>query len=803
MDLLAELAASIGNDPAQVARQARDIATQARDAEDCRRLSRAQAVHGRALRMLGEIDLAEDALDEAVSAAQRASDDELAADGHLALAGVLSIAGRWPAAFAHLDEVDRLGSIELRNVAELQRAVVCSDAGRIDEALRLLGSAIPRLRREGNSLYLARVLGNRGGIRVSRGELAAAISDFEEAETLYRSLGQEFAALQARHDIGCALAILGDLPRALQLFDEVSTRFVELGHDASVPLLSRAEALLLGGLSADALVFSQDASRRLSAEGNHSAAAEALVAVAEAARLEGDHSTAIDAASRARTWFASRQLFGWERAAALEAMRAQHDSRGLENADLDCLEAMAQAAAAAGDVRGELYARSLAAVAACECGQVDRGEQQGRLVSKAARRTQLLQARLVSHHAIASVRLARGDLAAARRQLRKALDALDSTRQLRGAGDAGVAVATQARSITHLAFRMAALERQPMRALVWMERARAAGWVSRPALPPTDDAVAADFARLRAVAGDLRRAELRGEPTGELRRRQATLEQSMRAEWLKESRPDHGMVPPARLTELDAVVGDGQVVSIASSGDQLIAVVADRRRATLWSLGDPTDVLGNAERAATALRGMSAPGTAPAIVASRQRLLGAALDALDAALLRPLRLDGSNIVLVVPAEFLTLPWAALPSLHDRPFTLAPSVTWWMDAAMAPTAPAGSALVVAGPRLQEAEAEARGVAACHRRATLLTGAEATVDNVGAAMADNDVVHVVAHGRFRHDNPLWSTIELDDGQLTVYELERLGRVPPTVVLATCESGVGACAVAHSYTAWPAHS
>ena len=44
------------------------------------------------------------------------------------------------------------------------------------------------------------------------------------------------------------------------------------------------------------------------------------------------------------------------------------------------------------------------------------------------------------------------------------------------------------------------------------------------------------------------------------------------------------------------------------------------------------------------------------------------------------------------------------------------------------------------------------------------------------------------RFRHDNPLWSTIELDDGQLTVYELERLGRVPPTVVLATCESGVG---------------
>ena len=79
------------------------------------------------------------------------------------------------------------------------------------------------------------MLANRGGIRVGRGELAAAIADLEEAETLYRSIGQEFAALQTRHDLGCAFATLGDIPRALQLFDEVSTRFIELGHDASVP----------------------------------------------------------------------------------------------------------------------------------------------------------------------------------------------------------------------------------------------------------------------------------------------------------------------------------------------------------------------------------------------------------------------------------------------------------------------------------------------------------------------------------------------------------------------------------------
>ena len=788
MDPLAELAASIGNDPARVARQARDIASQAREAGDLRRLSRVQAINGRALRMLGEIDLAEQALDEAVSSGLQGGEDDLAADAHLALAGVLSIAGRWPSAFAHLDDVDRLGSKELRGVAELQRAALCSDAGRIDEALTLLARAIPRLRRQKNYLHLARMLANRGGIRVGRGELAAAVSDLEEAEALYRSVGQEFAAMQTRHDLGCAFATLGDLPRALQLFDEVAARFIELGHDASVPLLSRAEALLTGGLSADALVFSQAAARRLHAEGNHSAAAEALLAVAEAARLEGDYSTAVESADRAREWFRTRGSVGWERAAELEAMRSTHERAGLDGPAIDRLESLAGALSIAGDVRGELYARSLAAVAACELGDIERGEQQGRLAAKAARRSQLTQARLASHHAVAIVRLERGDRAGASRELRKALDALESTRDLQGAGDAGAAIGTQARSIMRLACRMATTETQPMRALAWMERARMAGRVSQPALPSRDDAAAAEFTRLRAVAADLRHAELAGTPTGELRRRQAELEQSMRAQWLKAERGGHDRPALPELNELKTVIGDRQVVSIASSGAQLVAVIADRRRASLHELGDLLEVIHQAERAAAALRSISATGGAPAVVAARQRTLDAAVAALDAALLQPLGLSGAHVVLVVPAELHALPWAALPSLHGRSFTIAPSVRWWIGAAASPASRVASALVVAGPRLAEADAEAHDVAACHARASVLSGADATVAAVSAAISGHDVVHFVAHGRFRHDNPLWSTIELADGQLTVYELERLGRVPPTVVLATCDSGAG---------------
>lgn len=105
------------------------------------------------------------------------------------------------------------------------------------------------------------------------------------------------------------------------------------------------------------------------------------------------------------------------------------------------------------------------------------------------------------------------------------------------------------------------------------------------------------------------------------------------------------------------------------------------------------------------------------------------------------------------------------------------------------------LVVAGPRLDEAVAEATQVAQCHDAAVLLRGASASVDRVCHAIGDADLVHVVAHGRFRHDNSLWSTIELADGMLTVYELERIGSVPSTIVLATCESGLDAASGPHA--------
>ncbi|MGH8922774.1 MAG: CHAT domain-containing protein, partial [Actinomycetes bacterium] len=78
-----------------------------------------------------------------------------------------------------------------------------------------------------------------------------------------------------------------------------------------------------------------------------------------------------------------------------------------------------------------------------------------------------------------------------------------------------------------------------------------------------------------------------------------------------------------------------------------------------------------------------------------------------------------------------------------------------------------------------------MAAIHRT-TALRGSSATVQAVTAALHRADMVHLAAHGRVRADNPLFSSLRLADGPLTVFDLERLDRVASTVVLAACDSG-----------------
>jgi CHAT domain-containing protein len=131
-------------------------------------------------------------------------------------------------------------------------------------------------------------------------------------------------------------------------------------------------------------------------------------------------------------------------------------------------------------------------------------------------------------------------------------------------------------------------------------------------------------------------------------------------------------------------------------------------------------------------------------------------------------------------------------MRGRAFTLAASATRWVRQREHPSAAAsgrrrgGGARVgfAVGPRVVRGLEEVTSAAAAWESPTILR--EAGVDAVADLATEVDLLHIAAHGRHAVDNPMFSGLELADGALFGYDIDRVERVPETVVLSACEAG-----------------
>ncbi len=130
-------------------------------------------------------------------------------------------------------------------------------------------------------------------------------------------------------------------------------------------------------------------------------------------------------------------------------------------------------------------------------------------------------------------------------------------------------------------------------------------------------------------------------------------------------------------------------------------------------------------------------------------------------------------------------------------SLTPSATFWARSAQAAQdgraagadssgSAQGRVVLVAGPGLPGAAAEVESLAAIHPAAVLLTPPDSTAEVVADALAGADLAHLACHGTLRADNPMFSSLLLSDGPLTVQELYARGLAPHRLILAACESG-----------------
>src|SRR5215470_13837282 len=104
-----------------------------------------------------------------------------------------------------------------------------------------------------------------------------------------------------------------------------------------------------------------------------------------------------------------------------------------------------------------------------------------------------------------------------------------------------------------------------------------------------------------------------------------------------------------------------------------------------------------------------------------------------------------------------------------------------------TQPRRRVTLALGPGLLTNGAEVTAVAPLYDDVTVLSGDDASVGRVLAALDGAWLAHIAAHGRFRADSPLFSSLRMHDGPLTVYDFEQLRRAPHRLILSSCDSGL----------------
>jgi hypothetical protein len=243
------------------------------------------------------------------------------------------------------------------------------------------------------------------------------------------------------------------------------------------------------------------------------------------------------------------------------------------------------------------------------------------------------------------------------------------------------------------------------------------------------------------------------------------------------------------LSALAATLGERVLVEFFALDGRLSAVTVADGRAVLHPLGAEADVNREVASLRFSLRSLATARPGSRAADAMADVCATVAARLDALLLAPLRarINDRPLVLVPTGELHALPWSMLPSLAHRPLAVAPSLRLWHRAAHREGTAGQRAVLVAGPRLPAAAQEIETLRARHPEALTLTQDQATVAAVTEALDGADSAHLAAHGRFRDDNPLFCSLELADGALTVYDLERLRRAPRRLVLSSCESGL----------------
>jgi tetratricopeptide (TPR) repeat protein len=801
------------------------LPAEARTSTPADRFSRAVTLWalGRAEYELGNLRESRRRLREGVAAAGQAADEELRSSIRTSLAVTLLELGDTSGALQQLAEALPHARPDNRGRALTQRAFIWYTLGRYDKSLEDAGSAQPLLADADDRLGLARLLINRGICHLAMGELPAAESDLTRSRQIAAELKQDLIVAACDQNLGCLFAAQQRLPEALQSLNRARADYARLGSPGRVMAALDADlagTLLAAGLHGEAVEAAQRSIDQATEHANRVQMAEARLALANALSAAGRSADSAKEAQTASRLFRQSQRYG-------AGLLAEHVA--LENAaatmDLDSevppLSREFRAREAAGrralELVGELerlgwhleaaQARTLAGTLACSTGDLAAART---LLTGATGRIATTSQRVRRWHSLARLCLLEGNLAAARRALRSGLEAVAAQRALLGATELRVHSAASAEALAATGLGLALRSRRPADVLEWSEHGRAASLRSETVQPPTEPELAALLAELRHRRTQ-RLASLDDAPEAAANRQIVELERAIieRTRLLPATATADRAIPS--LDNLCERLGARTLISFHEHDGRLGAVVVTQGHARLHDIGHVADIeneqayLDSAVRRTLLTAGGGRPTAGWRVAAQRfsDLLLGSVLleqptpaaSASEPSRIppseQPLRFSRHDPVVVVPTGSLhSVSWGLLPALRHRPFVVAPSVAAWFHRPANLAAQHTSRVGIAvGPGLPGADREGALIAELHPNATLLVGESASVEATLTLLAQSDIVHLAAHGRFRNDSPLFSAVDLSDGQMTVVEIERLTTVANTIVLPVCNAATAA--------------
>ncbi len=684
--------------------------------------------------------------------------------------------------FAVVQDQKHLAQIEncLAMVLDLQH--------RFREAMPIYEQALARARAARLEVTQAEIECNLGGLALFQGSYDRALDYLERSRRRYAALGMPHESAIAELEVADAYLELNLTPEASAIYARVSSIFAELGMRAEQAraLLYHGRACLLQEKNDEAYALLDKARRLYVAEDNRVGVAMAVLTEAQLHYRQGDYAAAMSASAEAQIPLAEAGawvrllLARWLHGEAARALGQQDVARAVLKAALDDAERQA--------------------------------------VPQVAQRC---------HTSLGLLAVAAGDRQGAETAFKRAVAVIEDLRAPLPAEEFRTAfIADKLTPYVELV-RLCLAEGSSDRvaeALSYTERARSRALVDMlggalQARPQSDDPFEAELlARLNELREDLNwfYGQM-NRPGGETASRAATaitaLHDAVRereAALLEVTRQLYQCcedtlvrVKPLDIAQLlrDLDAETALVEYSSLDGELLAFVVTDEGIEVVRRLASEREVeaaLGQLRFQLDSLRyGAAGPRKHVEQLTARARHH---LSTLYDLLLRPMegRL-GVRRLLVVP--YRALHYVPFHALYDgagyvierREVCYVPSASVLRHCLAKPRRPLRWAVLLGvpdalTPRVRD---EIAALAPLFPQTTTLLDEQATLAALYAQAPVADVLHLACHGQFRPDNPLFSSLRLADGWLTVRDAYSLDLKCGLVTLSACETGMNVVA------------